>query len=271
MIHLLSAEWFKINKRWMPRVIVLIMLAIIVLIFWGVATTKNRTDLIMPRGLIVALFLASSFSAFIWPILSGSWAGNEYGWGTVRMILSRRPDRAQWSLAAMVALILYAGLALLATLLVGFVTGSVVAALTNHSEFISSGLQSNYAALVIKVFFASWLIFTYYLVLAYAAGTIFRSGAVGIGAGIGVSIAQLIVSGIFDGLGGNWRVVANHFPNRYGDALIGRLSAAGTTGDFTTIGANLPSIVTSIIGLVVYIAILVGVTLFLVKTRDVTS
>jgi ABC-2 type transport system permease protein len=270
MSRLLAAEWIKLRKRWMVYILTIIMLAIIGLVFWGIGTTSNRVDLIFPRGWIVALFLATGFAGFLWPVLGGSWAGNEYGWGTVRMILSRKPDRIQWVLAALTMLIITAGFALIATLVVATIGGIIVATLTNHSLTVSD-LQSNYPLIMLKSFLGSWYILAFYLIMAYAAGTIFRSAAVGIGAGIGFTVAQLIVFGIFQSLGGHWKDIALHFPYSYTNSLSNRLAAAGTVGNFTDTTTSSPGIGECLIGLAIYLAIFLAVTLYLVRTRDVTS
>lgn len=272
MMHLIAAEWLKLRKRWMVRIIVLLMLVIIALIFWGEGTqSSDRGDLLMPRGWLVALYLASSFAAFLWPILGGNWAGSEYGWGTIRMILSRRPDRLQWALSAVIVLTLTAGLALVLATIVGSVAGSVVGLLTGNSIFSTAGLQAGYAAIVFKCFLGAWFVLTFYILLAYTAGTVFRSGAFGIGFGIGFTVAELIVYGIFYSLKGTWREIAIHLPYAYTNGLPLRLTQEGTTSGFVGNGRDVPGITDSVIGLLVYCAILLGVTLFLVRVRDVTD
>ena len=82
MIAYASFEWLKFSKRWMPRVIVLLSLALIVLAFWGQSTHTEGGDLpnlFLPRGWLAALTFCSFFAPFFWPVLGGSWAGNEYG------------------------------------------------------------------------------------------------------------------------------------------------------------------------------------------------
>lgn len=271
MTNLMAAEWLKLRKRWMVRIIVLIMLAIIALIFWGVGTSSQRTNLFFPRGWVVAPYLASTLAPFLWPVLAGSWAGSEYGWGTIRMILSRRPGRIQWTLSAIAVLVLAAGLSLVGALIVATIAGSVVAALTGHSEFSTGGLGGAYPLIAVKAFLAAWYILTFYVVLAYAAGTIFRSGAFGIAGGIGITVAQIVLLGIFFNLGGAWRTVSEHFPYAYTNGLPTRLASEGTTSGFASVPADTAGIGEAIIGIAVYIAILLALTLVAVRARDITS
>src|SRR5579872_881343 len=107
MSRVLAAEWLKVRKRWMPRVLVLIMMVIIGLIFWAISTnSSDRANVFLPRAWLTSLFLGAGVAAFLWPILAGSWAGNEYSWGTIRMVLSRRPSRAQFALAGIAAVLM---------------------------------------------------------------------------------------------------------------------------------------------------------------------
>src|SRR5258708_2674747 len=120
MIAYMSFEWLKLTKRWMPRIILFLMVCLTVLAFWGQGSrVGNQGDLFLPRGWLAALIYASFFAPFFWPVLGGSWAGNEYGWGTIRMILTRRPYRIQHALGALSILLVAVALALVAMLVVG--------------------------------------------------------------------------------------------------------------------------------------------------------
>jgi hypothetical protein len=184
MIALLAADWRKLRHRWMPRILLLILVVLTALIFFGVSSrARNRADLVMPDGLIVALSLGAGFAAFIWPVLAGSWSGGEYGWGTVRMLLARRPNRIEFTLSGLITVLLTIGVGLCLVLLTGAIAGSIVGAATNTQAATSSGVSA--AEIVIKLFFAAWYTSAFYAVLAYAAGSVFRSAPAGIGIGIG--------------------------------------------------------------------------------------
>jgi hypothetical protein len=270
MKYLLAAEWLKLRKRWMMRIVVGLTLVIIALIFWGVGTSSDRINLIPPRGLVPALFFAGSFAAFIWPVVGGSWAGNEYGWGTIGTILSRRPNRIEFTVAALLMLMLAVFLALLLILLLGIVAGGIVAVATGHPFFTTSGLPNGFGTIFVKCFLVAFFVIGFYVLLSYAFGTIFRSSAFGVGAGIGISVAQLIIMGIFFGIGGAWREIGHHFPFAYQNGLITRITAEGTTQSFINPGRDAPGISESLIGLTIYAAILLAVTLYLIRIRDVT-
>lgn len=272
MSALLAAEWIKLRHRWMPRVLVAIMLVILGLLFWGNGTAKQqRPDLLLPHGWLVGLLFSATVAPFIWPILGGSWAGNEYGWGTVRMVLSRRPNRAQFVLAGLLILSVFVALSLVAALLFSTLAAVVVALLTGNPLFVGTQFTGTLLLTVLKVFLAAWYVLLFYLALSYAAGTLFRSGAVGIGVGIGITLADLIVTGIFFNLGGRWRDIAQHFPAVYTQALP--MEATGTVlgKGFHDLGSNVPGAWESILALGIYIAVPVLLALALLRFRDITS
>jgi hypothetical protein len=101
MTALLSFEWLKLERWWMPRVVV-VLISVLTLGASCVlgANVTERGDLLLPRGWLAALSFSSIFAPFFWPLLGASWAGNEYGWGTIRSVLSRRPNRVEHALAA---------------------------------------------------------------------------------------------------------------------------------------------------------------------------
>jgi hypothetical protein len=272
MTGLLRADWRKMRHRWMPRVLLLILFALVALIFFGISSrARYRSDLILPGGLVVALSLAAGFAAFIWPVLAGSWAGNEYGWGTVRTTLTRRPSRIEFSLSGLIVVLLVVGFALALVLVVGTAAGSLVAAATDPPA-LSTPSGANPTDIILKMFFGTWYTSAFYVVLAYTAGVVFRSAPAGIGLGIGFAVAQSAVSAIFGALGDPWKAIAQHFPDAYTTALTSRLShELITSGPFSHVPSSAPSISTSIVALAIYIAILIATMLTVARQRDITS
>lgn len=272
MIALLRADWRKMRHRWMPRVLLFILLVIVALVFLGISSRgRLRGDLVPPDGLVVALSLGASFAAFIWPVLAGSWSGSEYGWGTVRSVLTRRPGRIEFCLSGLIMVLLVVGAGLALVLLVGAIAGGIVAA-ASHASVAPSPPGANSTEIIIKLFFAAWYTSAFYAILAYTAGVVFRSTPAGIGIGIGFAVAQAAVAGIFTALGNPWESVANHFPDAYTTGLTSRLANELVhKGPMSRITPGAPGITTSIIALAVYLAILVIAMLGPVRQRDVTS
>ncbi|MDB5074926.1 MAG: hypothetical protein JWO42_1105 [Chloroflexi bacterium] len=270
----LSFEWLKFGKRWMPRVIVVLLVGLTVLAFWGQGTREGgRADLFLPRGWLAALSFASFFAPFFWPVLGGSWAGNEYGWGTIRAVLTRRPNRIEHVLAALAILLIGVAMGIVAILVTGSVAGIAVTALTGNNVWTSGVWSNDFLTTLIKGILTAWYVSAFYLVLAYAAATIFRSAAVGIAFGIGSTLAQFVLRGIFFDLGGVWKDIALHFPVVYANSMItqvvGGQLVPGTS--LARITPEDPSAGQSLVALAIYGAIFLALALLAVRTRDVTA
>ena len=273
MAHL-SFEWLKLSKRWMPRIIVILLAGLTIVAFWGEGTRNtSRGDLFLPRGWLAALSFCSFFAPFFWPVLGGSWAGSEYGWGTIRTILTRRPQRITHVFAALVILLIGLALAMLTVLIVGSVAGIVVSILTGNPIFTSGVWDVGFLSIVIQGFLSAWYVSAFYLVLAYAAATIFRSAAVGIGIGIGGTLAQSVLSAIFRSLGGAWQTIAEHFPLVYSSSLITEVVGSRLIpgSNLAEVSPTSPTGGQSLLALAIYGAIFLALTLVAVQTRDVTA
>lgn len=274
MTAYLSFEWLKYSKRWMPRIIPVLLMGLTVLAFWGQGTRiEDQPNLFLPRGWLAALTFCSFFAPFFWPVLGGSWAGNEYGWGTIRTILTRRPERIEHVLAALIVLLAGVALSIVALLVAGTVAALLVSGFTGNDMFVSSVWSGNFAAVLLKGFLATWYVSAFYLILAYSAATIFRSAAVGIGLGIGATMAQIVLTRIFIGLGGIWKDIALHFPFNYSGNMITQVvrGALVPGSNLTETSPTDPSAGASVIALAIYSAIIIALALIAVRTRDITS
>ena len=155
----MSFEWLKLRKRRLPRVILLLLVALTALAFWGQGTSgRDRVDLLLPRGWLAALIYCSFFATFFWPVLGATWAGNEYGWGTVRAVLTRRPGRRQQVLAGLAVLLLGVAAGIVVVLVTGTVGGIVVAALTGNDAWTAGVWSGDFLQVLAKGAGTSWLI-----------------------------------------------------------------------------------------------------------------
>ena len=230
MISLLRADWRKLHHRWMPRILILILLVLVALIFFAIShRARFQPDLPLPNGFVVALSLAAGFARFLWPVLAGSWAGGEYSWGTMRITLTRLPSRVAFSLSGLIMVLLTVVVGLLLVLVVGAIAGSIAGA-ANHTASISPP-GANAPEVIVKLFHAACLTSSFYAVLAYTAGVVFQSVPAGVGIGIGFSVAQSATLAIFTALGDPWKTIAEHFPDAYSESLTSRLASELVVND----------------------------------------
>jgi hypothetical protein len=275
MTAYMSFEWLKLTKRWMPRMILAAVLAVVVIMFLGIGSRAggNLSNLFFPRALPASLIGAAFAAPFFWPVLGGSWPGNEYGWGSIRLILSRRPHRVEHVLASLSILLIGIGLALLACLIVGTVAGVATSLLTGHTVFVSGVLTGTFMLTLVKTFVVTWYGASFIMILAFAASTIFRSAPAGIGVGVGATLAQFLTIGILDGQTGFWKSIADHLPLRYVENLTGSVAASnfihGTS--LARVSPGAPSVGQSIVALGVMMAGLLVVTCVAARNRDITA
>jgi ABC-2 type transport system permease protein len=275
MTAYMSFEWLKLTKRWMPRVILAAVLGVVVIMFLGTGSKpdSNLANLFFPRALPASLIAAAFAAPFFWPVLGGSWPGNEYGWGSVRLILSRRPQRIEHVFASLAVLLVGIALALLAVLVVGSLAGITVSLLTGHAVFVSGVLTGTFVLTILKTFLVTWYGASFILILAFAAGTIFRSAPAGIGVGVGSTLAQFLTIGLLEGQSGIWKTIADHLPLQYVENLTGNMAASafipGTSLARVTPGA--PGVGQSIIALGIMMVVLLAVTCVAVRNRDITA
>ena len=63
MTAYLSFEWLKLTRRWMPRIILLLVATLTVLVFWGQGSRIDRVpDVVLPRGWLAALLFSAFFA-----------------------------------------------------------------------------------------------------------------------------------------------------------------------------------------------------------------
>lgn len=90
-------EWFKLRHRWLPWILLGIMVALAQLIFWLAATLSDEVSYrSTTENVVNGLGFSVVFATFIAMILAASVTGGEYGWGTLRPALSLGAGRWQF-------------------------------------------------------------------------------------------------------------------------------------------------------------------------------
>jgi hypothetical protein len=163
--------------------------------------------------------------------------------------------------------------ALLAILAVASVAGIVVSLLTGYGVFTSGVLSGDFLLVLLKGLLTAWYVSAFFLLLAYVAAVIFRSAAVGIGVGIGSTLAQYVLEHILRDLGGTWQTVAEHFPIVYANDMItqvvGSKLVPGT--GLASASPNAPNAGQSLLALTIYATIAIVLMLGAVRARDITA
>jgi ABC-type transport system involved in multi-copper enzyme maturation permease subunit len=185
-----SAELLKLRKR--PAIWVLAGVWLALLTFFGYLLPYLgylTGDSSAPRSGALADTLPANlvgnavagyalFGGAIVMILGALVAGSEYGWGTIKTVLTQRPGRASVYAGSLVAL----AAALLALVLVSFGLSAVASAVIANAE--SLPLTWPAATDVLTGIAAGWLILGMWCLFGVLLGTLTRGTAMAIGLGL---------------------------------------------------------------------------------------
>jgi ABC-type transport system involved in multi-copper enzyme maturation permease subunit len=270
------SEWFRLRRRpavWLLAAALLaILLLFTYLLVWAVLTNP-------PRGLVVAGGTPGALKRILYPAdwphtvlgdttgLGGAIAmiagvlvaGSEYGWGTVKTILTQGPGRLRilaGKAAAMELLI-----AILAAAMLG--VGAAASAILVTADSRTSAWPS--AGLVLEAFGVAWLILSMYAGLGFTLGLLFRQTGVALGVGL---VYALVVEGlVLNLLGGAdaFKPIVSAFPGANAGGLVRWFPSTGPRAAAQPLmGAGQASIV-----LAAYIVLFAVVSALVFRARDV--
>ena len=186
-------EWFKLRRRWVPWILLGFVLVVDQLIFWLVAAlTDDVSYQSTAENIANGLGFSAFFGPFIAVILAAVVIGGEYGWGTLRPVLSKGAGRWQLltSKAAVVVLVT-AGILIILCITVtisGFIAEAVLTA-PETTESYGDISALNLLALFGRMIYG----FLPYIALALFLVVLTTSNGVGIALSMGYYIAETII------------------------------------------------------------------------------
>ena len=185
-------EWFKLRRRWVPWILLGFVVVIGQLLFWLVATLGDDVSYQSPTENIAnGLGFASFFGPFIAVILAAAVIGGEYGWGTLRPVLSKGAGRWPF-LTSKVAVVLLVTAAILIILSVTVaISGFIAEAVLTDPESERYGAISWVDLLMLygRMVYG----FLPYIMLALFVVVLTASNGVGIGLSLGYYIAETVI------------------------------------------------------------------------------
>ena len=185
-------EWFKLRRRWVPWILLGFAVALSQLVFWlavafGDDLSYQSTTENIANGLGVAGFMGPLMAV----ILTAAIVGGEYGWGTLRPVLSKGVGRWPFLMSKVSVALLStaAGLLILAVMVAisGFIAEAV---------FTASGAEG-YGSIswvdLLALFGRSVYAFLPYIALALFAVVLTGSNGIGSGIALGYYFIELAV------------------------------------------------------------------------------
>jgi ABC-type transport system involved in multi-copper enzyme maturation permease subunit len=279
-------ELFKAVRR--PGIWVLVGLFLALAVLLGYAITyliythpPPNSSQGLPPGMTLADFKIGLYPENVvkqtmsqWGVLGGVFAlivgvllqGSEYGWGTIKTLYTQRYGRLTMlfgKLAAMLVVVLAIVIGLFA---VDAASSWIVAQLDGKTSSFPS------ADVIVKAIAATFLIFSFWAVFGFALATAFRQSALAIGLGLAYALViELLIFGLLAGLGASivrpiqqWFPIAN---SGYLSQAFGQVRFRGIQGQ----PAPYADATHAVVMLLLYVVAFTALSVWLTRTRDVTS
>ena len=289
MLRLLRSELYRLVRRWMPW-IMLGLIVVIAFVFYfliwvsvnaqlqavkngtlpvpagGTAQLEQTLRQIAPdRVAQFGVSVVAGLGSVMLIVFAASHVGTEFGWGTFRTLLAHGASRSGFLVSKAVSLVLYA--------VVFMIVGSIAAIAASYTVSAVAGISPGSGvdfAEVARVAVKSGYTFLPYMALALAIAVWSKSAGAGIATGLVVYFAESIVAGILVSLNKDYAQIVNWGLSRNASALTRTVSGqAGPTSQDPT-ASTLPDPTPATIVLGIYCAIFLVLAYWRLRSRDVT-
>ncbi|HJT59468.1 MAG TPA: ABC transporter permease [Ktedonobacteraceae bacterium] len=290
LLRLIGMELYKIRRRPMSKVLGIISVLAVVLFFLVVLFVTlvlvQRDGSIGASPLLppVAFYLVNQVVLVLGQvliiILLGTLVGGEYGVGTIRLMLTRGPTRAQFLLAKVGASLVCCAIGAVVMIALGILLGfffNLFTGLPFTFEFFTAAWLGHAVLYILISIFSLFV----YSMLALFLATLGRSTAAGIaGALTWLLLGETILRTILDLIGAATGGATGDFLRAIPDYFIGSNTGALSQNQnqylnfFGSSSLSDPSSINdlhAILVLIVYLAIFIGISLWLKQKRDITN
>ena len=281
--HLIGLEWFKLRKRPMPYVLLVVLAAFLatneLLVYLVVRVVPSSTSmtpearrefidaLVFPDALPSVFANVQNLGSIMLIILTAVSFGGEFGWGTVRLLLSRGAGRAEYIVGKLIALGLWAVLFVAGGALTGLAAATLITLLERRDlgAALSGATFGELPAMAAR----TWYVLATYLLLTAFVTVATRSTAAG--------MASALVYYFVEGLAGN--ILSLFVSGWFGRALRlligvnvqGVMEANGQRPGAAGSPFHLPPPGQAALVLAVYAALFLVATIALFRRRDITA
>lgn len=233
------------------------------------ALDASRSTFVMPDSITGGINGAFFIGAILVMILAASATGAEYGWGTLRAVLTRGAGRWQ-VLSSKLLLVLLMTAAWLLAVAVAIAGASLLAAVIPPDEtggLFDSGEWSETASMFGKVVYG----LAPYIVLGTFLAVLTQSSAVSMAVGLGYYVVELIVAPILR-LNDSLARIADYLLGQIVDAWIARGSVSiSVSADGTAAERIPPEPLQAFFVILAYIVVLAAAAFWVFQRRDVAG
>jgi ABC-2 type transport system permease protein len=293
VLRLLGSELFRLRRRWMPWILLvsvaLLAFALYFIIYGSVqaqiqalqsgtpvtgngpqqteAQLRESFETLRPSQVAsFGLGVVGGLGSVLLIVLTASVFGNEFNWGTLRVVLALGAGRERFLGAKYVALLLYATVLTIIGALAALAGSEVVSSIASLDRTLPADFALDLAANVGRTIFT----FLPYVALAALIAVWSKSGGAGIGIGLVVYFAEGIVMTLLVAFNKDYATIANFGLSRNVEAIT-RLAGTPSSAGAAQAAATFPDPGRAALVLAAYTLVFVGVAMWRFRTRDVTS
>ena len=286
MLRLLRSEVYRLRRRWMPWVLVLLIVIAGAGFYFLVYASAQAQLQAMESGAIppqpgaeeamaellrqlrpdkvpgFGVEIVGGLGNVMLVVFAASHVGTEFVWGTLRTLLAHGAGRAIFLGAKLLSIALFAVLFMFLGV-VAAIAGSylVTAIAAGDASGLDLGAIANAAA-------RQYYTFLPYMALAALIALWSRSAGAGIAVGLVVLFAEGLVAQLLVSLNRDYANIVNYGLSRNATAITRTATSTTAPGDPSAIA--LPDPGQAALVLAIYTAVLVAVAFWRLRTRDIT-
>jgi ABC-2 type transport system permease protein len=288
MARLIRAEIYKLSKRSMTYILLLILIGLFALIL-SITQATTPTATTVTNGITTTAPAVAANVQFLQGVVTSSIAmlggiigvvlavvlvangmGSEYGWNTIRPYLLCSESRSKMFASKLIADAIF----VVAGMIIGVITvillGVLFTAIRGFSWNLGAGTLSFTGSQLLD-FTRSFYVILPYALLAFLFTVLGRSTAAGIGFGIGASVLESIITGLLS-IAHGWLA---KIPDYLLSPNISKItSLSGDSGGVTIqAGTNtpVPSSLHAFIAVAIYCVVFTAIAYTIFQRRDVTG
>ncbi len=262
MLALLNSEMFRTVKRpvtWvMLAILAVIVAAFYTIVYFTVGDPATNESLRPDATLNNGFSIGSGIASIMVIVLAAQSMGSEYGWGTIRALVSRASGRVPLILAKLIVLTIYTFMALLVTAVASVGFAYLFGSLANNDTGMSGGEWVDILAAIDR----GMLSLGVYAITALVITILSRSTAAGIAGAIALSFLETAIWALLGQASNTFDRVSEYFISYN----VGGLSTMGTENSTDGFDATRGAIVVA-----AWLVGLLAVAIYVFRRRDITS
>ena len=231
---LLRLSLLKLARRPATWVLLLVLLGLIVLFFFGLGASAGQINdpadelsvrllLDFPNAYTFLVSIIVSFGGLLAVAYGAAIIGADWAWGTIRAIVARGESRVRYPIVTFVAIALVLGVGVLIAFGVG--AGAAIAAAGMAGADSSDATDVDTLATLPELLARTWLGVTEQAAIGFAIAMLFRSQLAGIGAGLALYFGQIFLAFV-----PVIQDVLPYTPFNVATAVVGTIEGAGDGG-----------------------------------------